>query len=84
MARTQTIVQLDEELRARLDDRARADGVSRSRVIRDAVEAWLGDDHEARIARHMAEFWSRDPDEDAAEMERTMDAAAREAWKDLD
>ncbi|MGH8909095.1 MAG: ribbon-helix-helix protein, CopG family [Egibacteraceae bacterium] len=41
MARTQTLVQLTDELIELLDARASRQGVSRSQVVREAVEAHL-------------------------------------------
>jgi predicted transcriptional regulator len=49
MARTQTLVQLSEELVAALDVVAGRRGVSRSRVIREAVSAYLADLREERV-----------------------------------
>ena len=46
MARTQTMVQLSEDLLRSLDDMARALGVSRSKLIRDLVTEGL---HRASI-----------------------------------
>lgn len=60
MAR-QTLVQLTDPLVERLDRRAAREGVSRSRVIRDAVEAYLHDDQEAEIARRYREGYQRIP-----------------------
>lgn len=44
--RTQTMVQLTDELVALLDQRADRDGTSRSQVIREAVETYLAEDRE--------------------------------------
>jgi len=60
MAR-QTLVQLTDPLVERLDRRAAREGVSRSQVIRDAVEAYLHDDQEAEIARRFREGYERIP-----------------------
>ncbi|MGI8939889.1 MAG: ribbon-helix-helix protein, CopG family [Iamia sp.] len=61
MARTQTLVQLNETLLAALDQRAARRGVSRSQVIREAVEAHLGQDHDAEISRRIIEGYERTP-----------------------
>ena len=41
---TRTQIYLTDEQRARLKDRARREGVPVSRVIRDAVDVYLGDE----------------------------------------
>src|SRR5512132_1929403 len=59
--RTQTMVQLTDELLARLDRRAATANVSRSQVIRDAIEAYLASDREAEIDRLIREGYTRTP-----------------------
>jgi predicted transcriptional regulator len=61
MARTQTLVQLSDALLAALDQRAARRGVSRSRLIREAVEAHLGADLDAEISRRILEGYERVP-----------------------
>lgn len=61
MARTQTIVQLTEDLVEALDARASREGVSRSAVIRAAVEQLLAQDHEAELDRQIIEGYQRAP-----------------------
>lgn len=61
MARTQTMVQLTEELIDLLDRRAARDGVSRSQVVRDAVEAYLASDRESRVDEQIVEGYRRMP-----------------------
>lgn len=61
MPRTQTIVQLTEDLLAGLDARARREGVSRSAVIRAAVERLLAEDREAALDRQIVEGYQRAP-----------------------
>lgn len=61
MVRTQTMVQLTDDLVTLLDRRASAAGVSRSQVIRDAVEAYLAADKEAEIDRQIVEAYTRMP-----------------------
>lgn len=54
MARTQTLVQLDDELVAALDREARRAGTSRSAIIRQAVRAYLAtSEHDERVARYV-------------------------------
>lgn len=61
MARTHTLVQLNEALLAALDQRAAHRGVSRSQVIREAVEAHLAEDHDAEISRQIVAGYERVP-----------------------
>lgn len=61
MARTQTLVQLTDDLLQRLDERAAREGRSRSALIRDAVEAFLHDDERERITREIIEGYKRIP-----------------------
>ncbi len=61
MARTQTLVQLNDALLAALDQRAARRSVSRSRIIREAIEAYLGHDHEAEITNRIVAGYERVP-----------------------
>lgn len=61
MARTQTLVQLTEDLLRRLDERAAREGRSRSALIRDAIEAYLHDEERDRITREIIEGYERIP-----------------------
>lgn len=61
VARTQTLVQLNETLLAALDQRAARRGVSRSQLIREAVEAHLAGDHDAEISRRIITGYERVP-----------------------
>ena len=74
--RTQTLVQLHRDLLTRLDERAAREGRSRSALIRDAIEAYLYDEEQARIDREIREGYERIPvtDEEMAWAE----ASARE------
>jgi metal-responsive CopG/Arc/MetJ family transcriptional regulator len=74
MSRTQTLVQLNEALLRRLDERAAREGRSRSALIRDAIEAYLFDEEEAEISRRIIEGYERIP-----ETEEEMAGAEREA-----
>jgi metal-responsive CopG/Arc/MetJ family transcriptional regulator len=83
MARTQTLVQLTEELLRRLDERAAREGRSRSALIRDAIEAYLYDEEKARIDREIVEGYERMPitDEELAIAEReTREMIREEPW----
>jgi predicted transcriptional regulator len=59
--RTQTMVQLNEHLLERLDRRAAREGVSRSQLIRHAVEDFLASDRQAEIDRQVVEGYRRMP-----------------------
>jgi hypothetical protein len=65
MARTQTLVQLSDELVAELDARASREGRSRSELIRDALAGYLHDDPQAEIDRRLVEAYIRQPQDDA-------------------
>lgn len=67
------MVQLNEELIELLDTRAQHDGVSRSHVIRIAIEAYLGEDRERRLDRLIIEGYRRIP-QDSGEDERDLAA----------
>ena len=60
-SRTQTMVQLNQELLERLDRRVSASGASRSQVIREAIEAYLADDQAAVTDRLIVEGYTRMP-----------------------
>lgn len=61
MARTQTIVQLTDELLAELDARRECEGRSRSELIRDAIEAYLAVDRQAALDKSIVEGYTRVP-----------------------
>lgn len=80
MERTQTLVQLTQALLQRLDERAAREGRSRSALIRDAIEAYLYDEEQARFDREIREGYERIPqtDEEVASAEREGREAIRE------
>jgi metal-responsive CopG/Arc/MetJ family transcriptional regulator len=80
MARTQTLVQLSDELLRRLDERAAREGRSRSALIRDAIEAHLADEARDEISRRIVEGYERIPEteEELASAEREAREAVRE------
>jgi metal-responsive CopG/Arc/MetJ family transcriptional regulator len=80
VSRTQTLVQLSESLLRRLDERAAREGRSRSALIRDAIEAYLYDEENARIDREIREGYERIP-ESAADL-RAAEREAREAIRE--
>jgi metal-responsive CopG/Arc/MetJ family transcriptional regulator len=81
MARTQTLIQMSDDLLARLDARAAREHRNRSEVVREAISAYLDDDQEAEIDRQIVEAYTRIPqthDEVAwadASVETLLDAA---------
>jgi Arc/MetJ-type ribon-helix-helix transcriptional regulator len=85
MARTQTLVQLNDELLAELDARRAREGRSRSEVIREAIELYLGRDRQAAIDQAIVDGYTRVPpaeDFGAEWAARTMIAA--EPWENAD
>lgn len=80
MPRTQTLVQLTQDLLRRLDERAAREGRSRSALIRDAIEAYLYDEARARIDREIIEGYERIPttDEELAWAEKEAREMIRE------
>jgi metal-responsive CopG/Arc/MetJ family transcriptional regulator len=83
MARTQTLVQLTEELLRRLDERAAREGRSRSSLIRDAIEAHLADPAGDEISRQIVEGYERFPeteDEMAVAEAEGLRAIREEPW----
>jgi predicted DNA-binding protein len=74
VSRTQTLVQLTDELLRRLDERAAREGRSRSALIREAIEAHLADPVRDEISRRIIEGYERMP-----ETEQEIAAAEREA-----
>jgi len=61
VARTQTLVQLSDELLAQLDSRAAREGRNRSDLIREALAGYLASDREAEIDRLIVEAYTRQP-----------------------
>ena len=64
MARTQTLVQLSDELLAELDARAAREGRSRSELIRRALVDYLAGDRQAEIDRQIVEGYTEHPQGD--------------------
>ena len=82
MARKQTLVQLSDELLAALDERAARHGISRSELIRTAIEAYIASDQDAVIDAAIVDGYTRIPPEkddpwaDAA----TIESIRAEPW----
>jgi predicted transcriptional regulator len=64
MARTPTLVQLNDGLIARLDSRAAVARRSRSDLIREAIERYLADDPAAAIDAAIVDSYTRAPPAD--------------------
>jgi predicted DNA-binding protein len=83
VARAQTLVQLTDELLARLDERAAREGRSRSAVLRDAAERYLADDVAAATDRQIVDGYRRRPQEpgdDAWAAANARAAVCAEPW----
>ena len=80
MARTQTLVQLNDELLERLDSYRRRAGLSRSQVVRDAVERYLAADREAEIDRLIVDAYTRHPAQDVWGEQSAKLLIAAEPW----
>lgn len=61
MPRTQTLVQLNDEMLALLDREAARRGLSRSALIRSAVAEYLHDARQAEITRDIVAGYERIP-----------------------
>lgn len=70
LVRTETLVQLDDRLLAVLDQEAQRRGVSRSALIREAIEQHLRDEVESTIDDALVEGYQRMPPDEPDELER--------------
>lgn len=61
MARTQTMVQLTNDLVELLDQRAARAGVSRSQLIREAVEEFLASERKGLVDRQIVDGYTKVP-----------------------
>jgi Ribbon-helix-helix protein, copG family len=87
MGRVQTMVQLTEDLVALLDREAARRGVSRSALIRTALEEFLRNDQEAAISRRIVDGYVRIPPETPDEwgdLAETTDQASVDLLRRLD
>lgn len=83
MGRTQTLVQLTDDLLQRLDERAARERRSRSTLIREAIEDYLSDDLKAEVDRRIVDGYRRLPqtdDEDAWAEANARAAIREEPW----
>jgi plasmid stability protein len=82
VARTQALVQLSDDLIARLDSRAAAARRSRSDLIREALERYLTDDPAAAIDTAIVDSYTRlPPDEDFGAILATRVSIEAEPWE---
>jgi predicted DNA-binding protein len=87
VARTQTLVQLSDVLLAALDQRAARRGVSRSQIIREAIEAHLSDDLDDSVSRRIVAGYERIPQatpDEWGDPAKFTAATARDAHRRLD
>jgi len=61
MARRQTLIQLDDARLAALDQRAASSGRSRSELIREAVDLWLGAHDSGAIDAEIVAGYQKEP-----------------------
>ncbi len=81
MARTQTLVQLTDELVAALDQRAVTTGRSRSDLIREALQSYLADAAADEIDRRIVAGYRSLPQEDDPWAEAlARESIAAEPW----
>jgi metal-responsive CopG/Arc/MetJ family transcriptional regulator len=83
VGRTQTLVQLTDDLLQRLDERAARERRSRSTLIREAIEDYLSDDLKAEADRRIVDGYRRLPqtdDEDAWAEANARAAIREEPW----
>jgi len=80
MARTQTLVQLSDELLHRLDSYRARQGRSRSEVVREAIERYLAADREAEIDRLLVDAYTRQPPEDLWNEQAAKRMISAEPW----
>jgi metal-responsive CopG/Arc/MetJ family transcriptional regulator len=83
MARTQTMVQLSDELVTQLDREAEQAGLSRSALIRDVLERHLRERSHAEKVRRYVEGYRRHPPGDVDDEWGDLEAAADRDGHDL-
>ncbi len=74
------MVQFSPELLDRLDHFRDRAGRSRSDVIREAVEHYLAEDHEAEVDRRIVEAYTDQPQADDWSRESARRMIAEEPW----
>lgn len=82
MARTQTIVQLSDDLLTELDELRAREGRSRSELIREAIERYLGEHRAESIDDAIVAGYTRvPPDEDFGAAWAARASIAAEPWE---
>ncbi len=87
MARTQTMVQLSDEFVALLDRSAHRRGVSRSALVRQAIEELLAEESEAAMTAAIIDGYRRVPPgqpDEWGDLESAGETSAREVAQRLD
>ncbi|MDQ3574242.1 MAG: ribbon-helix-helix domain-containing protein [Actinomycetota bacterium] len=87
MARVQTIVQLNRDLLALLDREATRRGVSRSALVRTALEEFLHADRERMISERIVDGYTRIPPgaaDDWGDLEAMTERATTDLSRRLD
>lgn len=87
MTRTQTMVQLSDELVETLDEVASRRGVSRSRLIRELLAESLRHDRDALVGERIAAGYRRVPQDDPddwGDVAAGSDASTEEVLRRLD
>jgi metal-responsive CopG/Arc/MetJ family transcriptional regulator len=80
MARRQTLIQLTHDLLDRLDSFRASEGLSRSEVVRAAIEHYLATDREAEIDRLIVESYTCQPQRQALGEQAANRLIASEPW----
>jgi metal-responsive CopG/Arc/MetJ family transcriptional regulator len=80
VSRTQTLVQLTDDLLERLDAHRAREGRSRSEVVREAIELYLAADREAELDRLIVDAYTRTPPQEVWSDEAAKRMIAAEPW----
>ena len=80
MSRTQTLVQLSDELLERLDTYRAREGRSRSEIVREAIERYLAADREAEIDRLLVDAYTRQPPQTLWNEQAAKQMISAEPW----
>ena len=84
MARVQTIVQLNSDLLAALDEEAEAEGISRSAVIRRAITDHLDANKETRIDTSLVNGYRSIPQDATDEWGTTLEQSRQNTRRTLE
>lgn len=80
MARRQVLVQLTDELVAELDREAQERGISRSAVLRTAIDSFLQRESVAALERRLVEGYRRHPADEVDTTETVRQLIQEEPW----